>query len=49
LNPGDEIQVDGAIAKDGSRKLLAKDVTLIAVGGAPLSTPRTLLNGVPIK
>jgi hypothetical protein len=45
LNPGDEFQVDGAFAKNGSRRLLAKNVTLTAVGGTSLASPRVLLSG----
>jgi hypothetical protein len=45
LNSGDEIQVDGASARDGSRTLLANHVTLVSIGGTPLASPRTLLGG----
>lgn len=43
VGPGDVIQVEGYLARDGSAKLMARNVSLFAKGGMPLALARRLL------
>jgi hypothetical protein len=44
LQAGDEIQVNGFAAKDGSTKMWASNVTLLARDGKNLDQPKQVLN-----
>ena len=44
LKAGDEIQVNGAASKDGSTRMWASNVTLLARDGKALDQPKQVLN-----
>jgi hypothetical protein len=43
IQPGDEIVVRGFAAKNGSYRLWARNVQIVARNGEPLAEPRTVL------
>lgn len=43
LQPGDEIVVSGYTARNGTQRIWARDVQIVAQGGVELAEPRTVL------